>query len=197
MTLFEMPKVNLVDAVSAGLLLLAMVQGVIRGLARELGRLITVAVSLTLGLLYHARAAAFLQARSSLPESKVESIAFAAIVAGSMLAIFVGRLLVAKVVTMKLDIKGNKPGGLLAGFLSAAGVLYAVFFTVSLWPGETVHRKFCADSLLGSALVRIMPHAPAAVPLRDRAETTVSQDNIVDEPPPPPPAAPVRTRRHK
>jgi len=178
-----MPKISVVDWVSAGILLLATLQGVIRGLARELGRLITVAVALALGLVYYTRAALFLQTHSSLPESKAAAIAFAALVLGAMLAIFVGRLLLGKVATMKLDIKGNKPGGLLAGFLSAAGVVFAVFFAVNLWPGGALHRKFCTESLLGSALVRITPSPPEYARPPDGAKS-VDQESVVDEPPP-------------
>ena len=178
-----MPKISIVDWVSAGILLLAMLQGVIRGLARELGRLITVAVALTLGLLYYSRSALFLQTHSSLPESKAAAIAFAALVLGAMLAIFVGRLLIGKVATMKLDIKGNKPGGLLAGFLSAAGVVFAVFFAVNLWPGEALHRRFCTESLLGSALVRVMPSPPDYAGPSSGAKSA-DLDGVVDEPPP-------------
>ena len=181
-----MPKVNLVDAVSAGALLLAMLQGVIRGLAKELGRLITVAASLAAALLFYRPASLFLQTHFRLPPPKADAVAFAMILTGVMLAVFVGRMLMRKVVTVNLDIKGNKPGGLLAGFLSAAGVVFAVCFAVNLWPAEKLHRRFFDGSLVGCALAKIMPETrgSAAHDSSDGAEH-LDQEDILDEPPPP------------
>jgi hypothetical protein len=165
-----------VDAVAAGVIVLAMLQGLIRGLARELGRLITVGSSLALGLLFYRPAALFLQTHSKLSGPAAEAISFTTLIGCCFLALLVGLLLVRKVVTVNLDIKGNKPGGILAGFFSAAGFVFCIFFAANLWPDEALHKQFFGHSILGSALSKIMP--AAARPAVDSEEE--NEKNQVD-----------------
>jgi uncharacterized membrane protein required for colicin V production len=162
----ELPPPSMVDACAGGVILLAALQGLFRGLSKEWPRLLNMCVSLAVALFGHHRFMLFLLTHSRLEEPAARAAAFAGLLVAAMLTLFVARLLLKLLVKAQFEFKGERGAGLLAGGASAALLVFAVFYAMNLWPAPAVRHRFGSGSLVGSMLVRFLPelNSPAGAP---------------------------------
>jgi hypothetical protein len=176
MILPDLPSPGLPDAIAAGVLAIFALEGVIRGLAAVLARFVFLALALAAALVFHRQASLFLMAHTRMQDGTARSLSFGTIFLAVVLGLLVARLLIRTVATMKLEIKGNRIGGLLAGTAGAGCLVFAAFFVLLLWPGDALHKRLGQESLIGASLLRWAPDL----------HTGFSPDApaVLDEPPP-------------
>lgn len=176
MTLPDLPPPGLPDAIAAGVLAIFALEGLIRGLTAVLARFVSLALALTVALLFHRQVALFLLAHTKMQDATARGLSFGVLFLAVLTGLFAARLLLRTVATLKMEIKGNRIGGLLAGTAGAGCLVYATFIVLLLWPSEALHKRVGQDSLLGAALLRWTPGLHAGF--------SPDKPAVLDEPPP-------------
>lgn len=149
---------NTVDIVAIVVMLFGALNGLRRGLSRELAGTVSVVLALFLGIGLYRPLGEFVAERTRLGELSGRSLAFALTVIVAVIVMILLRLLLKHAIKVIISDKAvDRAGGMIAGFLKSAVVVIIVFIVFSMWPDKYLHRVFAVESLIGRTVVENMP----------------------------------------
>ncbi len=154
----ESLQLNLADYVILGLLAVGLIQGFVRGLSRELARVLGVVAALFVGWRYSPILGDWLIGNSRLEGLSAYLAGFIAAVVATAVVMY-GLFLAFRLI-MQFSFKGKleRLGGMLAGAIRMLTMVCLVVLAVSLWRIEPLHTHLCQESVIGSAVSgRLMP----------------------------------------
>ena len=153
----SLPSLSLLDAVGLLALLIGALRGLIRGLSREFGDMVTALAAFAVALRFHGPFGEAVAARTRLDLPPARAIAFALLAVAAIVILAVCRLILRLFGQITFIPLVNRAGGLLAGLVRSAALLAVMFAVMNLWPHEYLNRTFGEESALGALLLRAVP----------------------------------------
>ncbi len=150
---------NLIDIVAGILILLGTLQGLRRGLSRELSHVIGVTVAVWAGGTFYRPLGEQIYLGTRLEEQASYALAFFGALVGTFLLMLVIRLILKSIMEFTFKGKIEQVGGAVCGLLRAGLVVGAIIFLMTLWPHEYLHRLFAEKSFIGRGLSQVVPTA--------------------------------------
>ncbi len=148
---------SVVDIITLVFIVLATLHGMIRGLSGELSSFLGIITAFILGVWMQPVFTEWLLANTSLAESSAHAVAFAAIIIGALVVLFIIRHFMKKIMQVVIEEKFDRGLGLIAGFVRAVLIVVVIFVIMNLVPHEYLNSKFGEESVIGSF---IKPHIP-------------------------------------
>ncbi len=156
-TVETIPSYNLPDIFALGLVLFCALRGLMRGLSGELARLLTILLALAAALRLREPLGEFIGAVTRLETPVDIALGFTLIVIAVLMILTIVRRLLKRIMQVTFTPGLEKGGGLAAGMLRGTVLVMTVFILLNLWPHEYLNRKFGEESLVGSAVGRVLP----------------------------------------
>jgi uncharacterized membrane protein required for colicin V production len=146
-----------VDLAALVLVGLGLVQGLWRGLAKEVAGLVSVSLSCGLGLSFYQPIGAWLVEHGRLGERAAQATAFITIAAAIGIVFLLLRLLLRLIMQVTFAKGIDRLGGAVAGLVRASLFVLTVFIAANLLPHEYLNRRFGEESFFGRQVLKAMP----------------------------------------
>ena len=172
---------NYVDIACAGLVLLFVVIGFVRGISGELSRLLSLAAGAAVGYWIYVPGVETLSSLEYLRKSPqfTSLIAFCVALLGGLILFLLLNLMLGRIIKIVLDPAWDRSLGMLAGVINAA-ILLALVFTLAMILPQPSHRELlCRESRIGRM----------ATPLLERMLGSAGMPEKETDKTAPPPAA--------
>lgn len=155
----DLPPLGFIDILALIVLLLGTLRGLRCGLSGEIARLVSALTAIFLGLYFYEAVAFWTSEHTRLNGRPAHVLAFAFTVVAVLLAMVLLRMALANVIRLVVREDFDRSAGAVAGLLSSTAFVFIVFLIMQMLPEEAyLHRKFKADSVIGTL---IAPYIPA------------------------------------
>jgi uncharacterized membrane protein required for colicin V production len=171
-------SLNTVDIVVIVVLIVAALNGLRRKLSGELASTISLIAALYTGLHFYHPMGEFLAETTKLSERPGVAFAltFVVTVLLALAVMILLRVLLKKAISVAVSSKGvDRIGGLLAGSVKAAVVIFIVIAAINMWPNDYLNRVFGTESVAGNIVITWMPE------IRERINVLLEKDEEADE----------------
>ena len=154
----DLPPLGIIDIVALVVILLGTLRGLRCGLSGEIARLVSVLTGIVLGLCFYERIAAWTIENTRLTGGPALMLASAFTVAAAMLVMVLLGTAVTRVIRFIVRRDFDRWAGAVAGFLGTTIFVLIVFLIMHMLPQESyLHRKFSADSAIGTLIASYIP----------------------------------------
>ena len=152
---FNLP--GIIDIIAIVVVLAGALRGYFRGLSGELARLVSMILSMALGIVISRPMGAWFCAHTRLSEPQARVFAFLSIVVVVLLTMVVVRVVLKHIMQVIFNKKVDRIGGVIAGTSGAVLFVLMVFLMMIIWPNEYLNRKFGEESITGRMMISLMP----------------------------------------
>jgi uncharacterized membrane protein required for colicin V production len=164
--MIELGSPNAVDIVAAVIIVAGSLNGLRRGLSREVAGLVSALLSLFLGFAFYRPFGAFITEHTRLSERPAFALTFVLTVLAVIVVMIILRVVLKEAIVFAVNDKGvERVGGLLAGFVKSAVFVCIAILAINMWEHDYMNRVCGSDSMIGRGLAKTMPH------LREGART--------------------------
>ena len=154
----EFPSPSVVDVVALAVVAAGGLLGLFRGLSGELARLISTVAALLLGLRFYRPIGEWAVANTRLTGRPALAIGFIVTVLVVVVVTLLIRFATKRVLKVVVEGSAERIGGLVAGLVSAAVAVFMCFVILNLVPSAYLNRKFGSESVVGTIVLKAMPH---------------------------------------
>lgn len=151
------PAPNIVDIAALVIIIIGAALGFKRGLSGELARFLSVIAAFVFGLWFCAPFGEWLTNNSRLENRAAYAFAFLVTILMSFTILLALRFLLKRVIKVVVADSFDRIGGAVAGFASSFLFVVIVLLSINLWPHEYLNRIFGKESILGRAVLHVVP----------------------------------------
>jgi membrane protein required for colicin V production len=153
-----LPPPALVDVIAVALIALAALHGSFRGLSGELASLVATVAAFWFGVHGYQPVGAWMDAHSRLHGRPAFALAFATVIVAGVLIMLVLRWALKRIIRVVVEPTADRVCGTLAGGVRGALWVTALFILANLSPNTYLNRKLGEESLVGTLVMRALPH---------------------------------------
>ena len=147
-----------VDLVALIVILLNALNGMRRGLSREIAGTISAILALFLGIELRRPLGELVAEDTRVGPMARPALAFALTVLLAVIVMVLLRILLKHTIHIIIDDKAvDRSGGMLAGLVKSTIIVMIVFLLLGMWPHKYLHRIFAIESWIGRTVVESTP----------------------------------------
>lgn len=152
-------KPYIIDIIVLIIILWELLMGLRRGLSGELCRLIGTGMVLLTALFFYEDFGLIIARHSRLAQNQETALAlaFLLIAVGTGICLFLFRIMLHLLVSIKFNEAFDRPAGAGAGVMRGILLAFLIVFAVGLWPDETLRPMITTDSRVGRVVFKSAP----------------------------------------